>query len=253
MSQRPGEARSTAWICNHSRNTQLALLHGYIDIALTYEREQEQLAQGEGWSVTHGCVFHDHFCLAGPISDPAEIASTASVEDALRAIAKQQCLFHSRADASATMWKEHYLWNASAVQPGENSTAATWYKMSQFGPSEALIRADGQGAYLIIDRSTLLRQVGEGQVLNTTVFFEPTNPTDILMNSCYGLTSPDPPQDVQDFLDYLISPRAQRIIKEFGEAEVGLPLFAPVADGYCARLLKGGYPKDRRWVQAKTS
>ncbi|KAJ6066240.1 hypothetical protein N7444_000178 [Penicillium canescens] len=38
------------WICNHSRNTQLALLSGYVDIALTYEREQEEIAVSEGWA-----------------------------------------------------------------------------------------------------------------------------------------------------------------------------------------------------------
>lgn len=42
---------SIAWVHNHSRNNQLALLHGHVDIALTYERDQERLAQAEGWLV----------------------------------------------------------------------------------------------------------------------------------------------------------------------------------------------------------
>lgn len=33
---------SIVWICNHSRNSQLALLINYVDVALTYEREQEK-------------------------------------------------------------------------------------------------------------------------------------------------------------------------------------------------------------------
>lgn len=45
------DTASISWIHNHSRNTQLALLSGDIDIALTYERDQEDLAQSEGWWV----------------------------------------------------------------------------------------------------------------------------------------------------------------------------------------------------------
>lgn len=41
------ESRSISWVCNHSRNTQLALYNGYIDLALAYERGQEELAHLE--------------------------------------------------------------------------------------------------------------------------------------------------------------------------------------------------------------
>lgn len=43
-----GTVGSIEWICNHSRNTQPALLRGYVDIALTYEREQKEIAVSEG-------------------------------------------------------------------------------------------------------------------------------------------------------------------------------------------------------------
>jgi tungstate transport system substrate-binding protein len=43
-----GDSGSIEWICNHSRSTQLALLKGYVDSALIYEREQEEIAVSEG-------------------------------------------------------------------------------------------------------------------------------------------------------------------------------------------------------------
>jgi tungstate transport system substrate-binding protein len=115
------------WMCNHSRNTQLALLKGFIDFALTYERDQEALAQAEGWSYTAGCVFHDHFCLAGPPSDPAGLASADSLTDAFEKIAASSCLFHSRADHSATMWKEREIWSLTGREPWEDqASTSSW-------------------------------------------------------------------------------------------------------------------------------
>ncbi|RLL93058.1 hypothetical protein CFD26_101542 [Aspergillus turcosus] len=77
---------SIEWVCNHSRNTQLALFHGHIDLALTYEREQEEISVLEGWAENAGCIFHDHFCLIGPEQDPANIRQVQSIEEAFEQI-----------------------------------------------------------------------------------------------------------------------------------------------------------------------
>jgi tungstate transport system substrate-binding protein len=127
-------------------------LRGYIDVALTYERDQEALAASEGWSRSAGRVMHDHFCIAGPVHDPAGVRGAHSVADALAQIAKAGALFHSRADASATMWKERGLWRDVGLQPWEHlgdASVSAWYKTSVSSPAEALKRADDEGAYLL--------------------------------------------------------------------------------------------------------
>ncbi|KAF4946507.1 hypothetical protein FGADI_11145 [Fusarium gaditjirri] len=245
------------WMCNHSRNTQLALLKGVIDFALTYERDQEALAQAEGWSYTAGCVFHDHFCLAGPLSDPAGLASADSLADAFAKIAASASLFHSRADHSATMWKERQIWSLTGREPWEDQEArSSWYKTSLLSPSEALKGADAAGAYFLTDRSTVLRQTGLGTISNSTIFFEPTKPRDILMNSCFALFSPKmlsadthAAHHVRDFFLYLVSPRGQAVIRDYGIAQTGLPLFAPVEDGLALTRLRGGRPIGGKWVK----
>ncbi|KAF5703506.1 hypothetical protein FMUND_12956 [Fusarium mundagurra] len=244
------------WMCNHSRNTQLALLEGLIDIALTYERDQEALAQAEGWSYTAGCVFHDHFCLAGPLSDPAGLASADSLTAAFEKIAASGSLFHSRADHSATMWKEREIWSLIGREPWKNEeSTSSWYKTSLLSPPEALKGADAAGAYFLTDRSTVLRQTGLGTISNSTIFFEPTQPRDILMNSCYASFSPDMVEadssaalHVRGFFLYLVSPRGQAVIRDYGIAQTGLPLFAPVEDGVALVRLRGGRPIGRKWV-----
>ena len=237
-----------AWVCNHSRNTQLALLNGYVDFALTYERDQEALAEAEGWSHTAGCVFHDHFCLAGPLSDPAGLASATSLVDAFERIAASGILFHSRADLSATMWKERAIWSLSGRTPWEDKSS--WYKTSVLSPSEALKAADTAGAYFLTDRSTVLRQTGLGNIDNLTIFFEPSHAEDVLMNSCYALFSPKVDNThVHDFFMYLVSPRGQTVIREYGIAQTGLPLFAPVQDGLASTRLCGGRPVNGKWIK----
>ncbi len=255
LSTLPEEA-SIHWVCNHSRNTQLALLNGYIDVALTYERDQEELAAAEGWSATVGCVFHDHFCLAGPASDPANLGSSTSVREALLRIAKTQTEYHSRADASATMSKERKLWGNCGLAPWDDLKAATWYKQSLRNPAEALIAADKAGAYLLTDRSTLLYQTRLKNITNTTVFCEPTHPTDILMNSCYALratvTSDERRDGVLHFLQYLLSERGQDVIANFHSKELGgYPLFAAVKEHFAKSYLRGGLPRNGVWYGTK--
>jgi tungstate transport system substrate-binding protein len=226
-------------------------MHGYIDLALTYERDQEALAASEGWSITAGCVFHDHFCLAGPISDPAGVMSATSLLDGFSKIATGRALFHSRADTSATMWKERGFWAQIGSHPWDDTVAAEWYKTSLLNPSDALKAADAAGAYLLTDRATLLRQTALGTVSNTTVFFEPASEHDPLMNSCYALYSPSTPDEraeaVSSFIQYLFSDRGQKVIAHFGN-EAGLPLFAPNKDKFARTKLRGGKPVNCRWV-----
>lgn len=243
---------SIEWVCNHSRNTQLALLEGDVDIALTYERDQELLAESEGWSRTIGCAFHDHFVVAGPSSDPAGIRHAKSPEHAFSSIEQCNALFHSRADASATMWKERSIWTRSGTEPRSIPTTEAWYKTSLLSPSEALVAADIAGAYLLTDRSTLLRQTASESIHNTTVFFEPSDPDGILMNSCYvsistrqNLRNSD---HIDQFLAYLLGEAGQSLIKSFGQKETGFSLFAPSAHGCASTKLIDGLPRDGRWT-----
>lgn len=198
-----------------------------------------------------GCVMHDHFCLAGPVDDPAGVRDAPSLSDGLLRIAKQEVLFHSRADLSATMWKERVLWAACELQPStEDPDVSRWYQTSLLSPSEALKGSDAAGAYLLTDRSTLLRQVELGSIANTTVFFEPDAENDVLMNSCYALCPPAGSPDIVAFLGYLLGDRAQSLIESYGAESAGLPLFAKAADGFARTRLRGGRPVGGKWVTA---
>lgn len=197
---------------------------------------------------------HDHFCLAGPALDPARLGETrSSLSECLARVAEAKALFHSRADASATMWKERGLWKdvvGQQPQPWErldDASVSSWYKTSVLSPAEALKKADREGAYLLTDRSTLLRQVWLGNVANTTVFVEPDAGDHVLMNSCYALCSPLASPEIKAFVEYLLGDRAQSLIESYGKEEAGLPLFAKAADGFARTRLTGGRIMEGKW------
>ncbi|KAJ5650638.1 uncharacterized protein N7484_004361 [Penicillium longicatenatum] len=82
------------------------LLKGYVDIALTYEREQEEIAVSEGWAENAGCIFHDHFTLVGPEHDPASVSQAKCIEEAFDRVAsktmdQQLCAKNEKSGADA--------------------------------------------------------------------------------------------------------------------------------------------------------
>ena len=146
------------------------------------------------------------------------------------------------------MVTERSLWTGIGLRPwGEE-----WYRTNLESPADALIAADGAGAYHLTDRSTLLRQTARGTVSATTVFFEPREKGDVLLNSCCAGRAVHADKgsegEVMRFLEWLVGEDGQKVVGDFGIEEAGLPLFARVEDGYCRSLLKGGQPRDGRWA-----
>lgn len=244
---------SIEWVCNHSRNTQLALFHGYVDIALTYEREQEEISVAEGWAQNAGCVFHDHFCLIGPENDPANVRGANSIEEAFEQIAASQSSFHSRADGSATMGKEREIWRRCHRSPWlDNVDSATWYVRTKYTPAEALAVAAHANAYLLNDRSTFLDQLSRRAFSNMSVFFEPTNPFHYLMNSCYALYNANTGNEhIEKFITFIKSDYGQDVIASYGLDKVGISYFASVKQKIARPSLVGGRARDRRWISSK--
>jgi ABC-type tungstate transport system permease subunit len=228
------------WVINHSRHTQVALQAGVVDVALTYEREEEQAAETEGWSRTVGTLCHDHFVIGGPREDPAGLiglhgsARGANDVDASKAkplsalafdkIAKSHSTFHSRGDGSATMHRELAIWTSGGVTPKEEA----WYKVIANTPLAALQRAAADGAYLLIDRSTFLYAHHIGAVRDVEVFVE--GGSELMNTTCILVRADERRGEVLDFVEWLQGPAAQAIIERFGKNwDLGVPLVTPVS------------------------
>ena len=195
------------------------------------------------------------------MNDPLNLHNPPDIDHALQGILVAggggAAKWHSRADRSATMVKEHHLWERIGLKPWTNDgDVGEWYKKNVESPANALIAADRAGAYHLTDRSTLLRQTAKQTITKTTVFFEPCIDDDVLLNSCWACraseaATPEIKQQVDCFLDWLLGDQGQSVVETFGQQEAGLPFFAKVTDGFCKQLLKGGRPLDGRWLQDK--
>jgi tungstate transport system substrate-binding protein len=194
-------------------------------VILVYERDQEKLSADEGWAQEMGIAFHDHFVVVGqvlapllhtpiltlsscrPLSNPAGIKLGDSPAVAFKKIAEAGAPFHSRADGSATMVKERHIWSQLNLSPW--TTTPPWYTQTTLTPADALVKAGAAGAYLLSDRSTLLRQTQLGTIKASTVFYEPSSSTDFLMNSCAAMVSDQPSDMALRFARWLLSDKAQ--------------------------------------------
>lgn len=218
-----GQHFRIAWVSNHSRHSQLALLAGVVQIALTYEPENEEISVREGWAEKVCRAFNDHFILVGPKVD----LHANGIEDAFRAIAKSHAEtdgkkfpFHSRGDGSATFAKEQRLWKAATM----DAKASRWIETYPLVPYDALSKAETRGAFLLTDRSTYLTAKRDGVIPSLRVHVECGE----LLNPCSALVgslelasrlenAPESHAAAQSFAEWLGSERAQELISCYGE------------------------------------
>jgi tungstate transport system substrate-binding protein len=168
---------------------------------------------------------HNDFVVVGPPSDPAKIKGAKSAKEAFRKIAKAQAIFFSRGDNSGTHALEKKLWKAADL----SVEGQTWYQQTGLGMGQTLNVSAEKKAYTITDRGTYLSLKktlglnilveGDASLLNIYHVMEVNAARWPNVNSAGG----------KAFADFMVSKKAQSIIKTFGIAKYGSPLFLPDA------------------------
>jgi tungstate transport system substrate-binding protein len=184
---------------------------GDVEALLVHAREAEEAFMAAGHGARREAVMHNSFELLGPPSDPAEVKGL-EVAAALARIASGKPAFVSRGDDSGTHQKEQALWrDAGGLQQWER-----YFETGQ-GMGASLMIAEQKGAYILSDRATYLAFKSKIQLVPLAASSE-------RMNNRYSVlvvSSRDRDADLQranDFVDYLVSPRGQRIIGDFAIA-----------------------------------
>ena len=230
------------WVANPSRFTLVALLPDVVQVALTYEPNDEQIACEEGWATRVCKVFNDHFVLVGPSSNPANIKPGEPVVSAFRKLgryggsnskywASSPALFQSRGNASATYAKEKHLFRAAKI----DASRAPWLDTEDLPPYEALKLASMNRSYHLTDRATLLTAVHEGTIKDMVVYAEGGRE---LLNPCSAMVAAKRPQLQSGdkdwpmmFAKWLAGDEAQGIIKHYGtDWSHGMPLFTTASE-----------------------
>ncbi|MBR0706486.1 extracellular solute-binding protein [Bradyrhizobium liaoningense] len=198
---------------------------GDADVVFVHDRPAEDKFMSEGQGVKRFDVMYNDFVIIGPKSDPAQIAGSKDVTDALRKIAAAKAAFISRGDKSGTHAAELRLWKEAGVDLSAGKDS--WYREIGQGMGPALNMASSSNAYLLSDRGTWLSFGNRGEL---TVLTE----GDKRLFNQYGVMLVNPAkhpnvkaQDGQAFIDWLVSPKGQQAIA--GYKVGGEQLFFPNA------------------------
>ena len=197
---------------------------GEADVVLVHAPSLEKKYVEEGTLSNRRLVMVNDFVVVGPTRDPGGVRGETRAVAALAKIAASGSRFVSRGDRSGTHVLEQSLWKQAGVRP-----AAPWYIESGQGMGATLALADDRQAYTLSDRGTYLafgRRValsilveGDRALLNVYAVLEVNPANGPRVNTAGG----------RAFADFMLAPGTQAVIKTFGVASLGQPLFVPIA------------------------
>jgi|SRR5688572_16622864 len=151
----------------------------HVDVVISHApiAEAKALAAHPGWRYRK--IMWNTFVIVGPPADPAQVARTRDLREAMRRIATSDQKFLSRGDMSGTHEREDALWARAGVRPQPSRLI-----VAGSGMGTTLRGASQTGAYTLTDAATFaqlapnldLKIVFEGDpfLLNTyAVIYDP--------------------------------------------------------------------------------
>ncbi len=200
--------------------------NGDADVLLVHSPAAEQKFVADGYGIDRKDVMHNDFIIVGPESDPAKIKGMALAADAFKAIMASESIFISRADGSGTHTKELNIWQRAGLEPGGD-----WYIQTGQGMGETLQITQEKQGYTLTDNATWY-------ALKSTSGFSLVELVsgDALLFNPYGVIAVNPAKHpdlkinykgATAFIKFITGAAGQKIIKNFGVAKYGVPLFYP--------------------------
>jgi tungstate transport system substrate-binding protein len=199
---------------------------GDADVVFVHAKAAEEKFIAEGYGVKRTPVMYNDFVIIGPKSDPAKVAGSRDVVDALKKIKDSGVPFVSRGDRSGTHMAEIALWKGGGIDIDKEK--GPWYRDTGQGMGPALNSASSMNAYILSDRGTWLSFKNRGDL---TIVVE----GDKRLFNQYGviLVNPEKHKHVkkemgQAFADWVVSPEGQKNIADYKIG--GEQLFYPNAN-----------------------
>ncbi|HHW15028.1 MAG TPA: solute-binding protein [Firmicutes bacterium] len=197
---------------------------GEADALLTHAPASERPLVEKGLVTDYHLVMHNDFIIVGPPEDPAKLKGTKTAVEAFKKIEAAGAIFVSRGDDSGTHKMEKSLWKKAGLEPG-----GKWYQESGTGMGQTLLIASEKGGYTLTDRGTYLAQKknirlnivleGDRDLLNIYHVMAVNKAKFSKVNA----------EGAKAFVEFMISPKTQALIGEFGKDKYGSPLFFPDA------------------------
>lgn len=196
---------------------------GELDVIMAHSPEDEEALIEDGFALQRTPVMRNHFLIVGPAGDPAGVASARTLADAFGRIAASESSFVSRGDESGTHRRELATWAESGLDPAGES----WYRVSASGQGQSLQVTNDGAAYTLVDSATF---VAFAERLQITELFRDTAEPNVysVLRLDAGRLDEVNEEAADAWIAFMISPRAQQLIAEFGRDEFGESLFEPL-------------------------
>lgn len=224
-------------------------MDGNVDVVFVHAKAKEQEFVEKGFGTQRYAVMHNDFVLIGPPADPAGVKGSKDSIEAFAKIAGAKAMFISRGDDSGTHTKEQSIWGKTSLKlieskqkvmiEGKESEVVAkkpensddWYYSIGQGMGKTITFADEKNAYTLADRGTYIAyKWGKTPAVDLDILFE----GDETLANPYGVIPVNPKKFphvkydmAQQFADWLVSPRGQKVIADF-KVE-GKQLFFPDA------------------------
>jgi tungstate transport system substrate-binding protein len=196
------------------------------DVLFVHAKAQEEKFIKEGNGGPRHPVMYNDFVVVGPKSDPAGIKGMKDVTKAFTTLKDKKIDFISRGDRSGTNSAELRIWKAAGIDIAKDK--GPWYKAIGQGMGATLNTAAASNAYTLSDRATWIHFKNKRDLVIVVQ-------GDKRLFNQYGVFLVNPvkcthvKKDLgQQFIDYLISPEGQDVIKNYKVD--GQELFYPDAN-----------------------
>ncbi|MEO2073830.1 MAG: substrate-binding domain-containing protein [Bacillus sp. (in: firmicutes)] len=193
---------------------------GEADALLVHAPAAEKAVVDAGDAINYKRVMYNDFILVGPKENPAGVSGD-DVTAAFKKLAEAKATFISRGDDSGTNKKELGIWTLANMKP-----AGDWYVSTGQGMGQTLQVAAEKKGYVLTDRATWLAQEKNLNTLKIVV-----EGGKDLMN-IYHVMQVNPEKhdkinskDAEKFVEFMVDPKTQDVIENFGKKEYGQSLF----------------------------
>lgn len=196
---------------------------GGVDVVWVNAPRAEVQYLNQGFYVDRRLVLYTDQVLLGPPADPARVRGSRDILTAFRHIAKQRAVFISHGERAPGYALEQEIWKRARVTP-----ETSWYVRAD-SARDAIGMAASRGGYVLADRSSADAAVAQGGVRIVLEGMRPLRRGYYVMtvnpNRFAGVNA----ADGKAFVDYLISPPAQDVIRALGAGDDRRPDFLPGA------------------------
>ena len=198
---------------------------GDVDVITVHSKSRENAFVADGYGIERIPFAYNYFLIVGPESDPAGIKGMLPEEAFEKLMSTGSGSFVSRGDDSGTHGKEKDVWKLAGYEYSEVQGAGDWYIEAGTGMGPTLTMASEKQAYTLTDIGTYLSYKGKvdlvpivdkGSILLNVYAVLVVNPDNVGVKNV---------EIAQKMADFLVSPKIQDIIDNYGLKEYGMHLF----------------------------